>query len=132
MQPLPDDRKCFRLINGVLVERTVKDVLPALRTNSDGLKQVLEELLKQYKGKEDEMNKWKVIDEDGLTQPMPQLTNRCRRNIISRWFRINSIVIALSMSVNDYEEMSKTGVLMGHPAQVSAAKGPGSGLGMGF
>ncbi|KAK5050022.1 hypothetical protein LTR84_004142 [Exophiala bonariae] len=59
LQPLPEDRKCFRLINGVLVERTVKDVLPALKTNSDGLKQVLEELLKQYKGKEDEMNKWK-------------------------------------------------------------------------
>lgn len=57
---MPEDRKCFRLINGVLVERTVKDVLPALKTNSDGLKQVLEELLKQYKGKEDEMNKWKV------------------------------------------------------------------------
>lgn len=49
------------------MERTVKDVLPALRTNSDGLKQVLEELLKQYKGKEDEMNKWKVIDEHDLT-----------------------------------------------------------------
>jgi hypothetical protein len=61
LQPLPEDRKCFRLINGVLVERTVKDVLPALKTNSDGLKQVLEELLKQYKGKEDEMNKWKVM-----------------------------------------------------------------------
>ena len=61
LQPLPDDRKCFRLINGVLVERTVKDVLPALKTNSDGLKQVLEELLKQYKGKEGEMNKWKVV-----------------------------------------------------------------------
>ena len=60
LQPLPEDRKCFRLINGVLVERTVKDVLPALKTNSDGLKQVLEELLKQYKGKQDEMDKWKV------------------------------------------------------------------------
>ena len=60
LEPLPQDRKCFRLINGVLVERTVKDVLPALKTNSDGLKQVLEELLKQYKGKQDEMDKWKV------------------------------------------------------------------------
>lgn len=58
--PLPKDRKCFRLTNGVLVERTVEDVLPALKTNSDGLKQVLEDLLKQYKSKQDEMDKWKV------------------------------------------------------------------------
>lgn len=58
--PLPKDRQCFRLTNGVLVERTVEDVLPALKTNSDGLKQVLEELLKQYKSKQDEMDRWKV------------------------------------------------------------------------
>ena len=59
LEPLPGDRKCFRLINGVLVERTVKEVLPALKTNSDGLKQVLDELLKQYKIKQEEMDKWK-------------------------------------------------------------------------
>jgi len=59
LEPLPNGRRCFRLTNGVLVERTVEDVLPALRTNSDGLKQVLEELLKQYKSKQDEMDKWK-------------------------------------------------------------------------
>ena len=60
LQPLPKERKCFRLINGVLVERTIEEVLPALTTNSDGLKQVLDELLKQYKGKQEEMDKWKV------------------------------------------------------------------------
>jgi len=49
------------MINGVLVERTVKDVVPALKTNSDGLKKVLDDLLKQYKDKQDEMEKWKVI-----------------------------------------------------------------------
>ena len=57
---LPGDRKCFRMINGVLVERTVSDVLPALQTNADGLKNVLEDLLKQYRSKQDEMEKWKV------------------------------------------------------------------------
>ena len=60
LEPLPSDRKCFRMINGVLVERTVKDVIPTLTTNLDGLKQVLEELVKQYKATEDEMAKWKV------------------------------------------------------------------------
>ena len=60
LDPVPPDRKCFRMINGVLVERTVKDVIPALKTNSDGLKKVLEELLKQYKKQQDEMEKWKV------------------------------------------------------------------------
>lgn len=48
------------MVNGVLVERTVSDVLPTLKTNSDGLKQVLEELLKSYKSKQTEMDSWKV------------------------------------------------------------------------
>jgi prefoldin subunit 2 len=60
LEPLPADRKCFRMINGVLVERTVKDVVPALKTNSEGLKQVLDELVQQYKAKQDEMEVWKV------------------------------------------------------------------------
>ena len=48
------------MINGVLVERTVKDITPALKTNSEGLKKVLDELLKQYKRQQEEMEKWKV------------------------------------------------------------------------
>ena len=50
------------MINGVLTERTVSDVLPALQTNADGLKKVLEDLVKQYRSKQDEMEKWKVCD----------------------------------------------------------------------
>ncbi|KAF4225709.1 hypothetical protein CNMCM8980_009222 [Aspergillus fumigatiaffinis] len=65
LEPLPQDRKCFRMVNGVLVERTVKDVLPALKTNSDGLKQVLDELVKQYQSKQSELDDWKV------SLPMP-------------------------------------------------------------
>ncbi|KAK7924872.1 prefoldin subunit 2 [Apiospora marii] len=60
LTPLPQDRKCFRMINGVLVERTVQDVVPALKTNAEGLKQVLDELVKQYKTKQDDLEKWKV------------------------------------------------------------------------
>lgn len=48
------------MINGVLVERTVKDVLPALQTNADGLKKLLDELVKQYKRQQEDMEKWKV------------------------------------------------------------------------
>ena len=48
------------MVNGVLVERTVQDVLPTLKTNSDGLKQVLEDMLKQYKSKQSELDSWKV------------------------------------------------------------------------
>lgn len=45
------DRKCFRLVGGVLVERTVQDVLPQLETQFEQLKGVLETLTTQYKTK---------------------------------------------------------------------------------
>ena len=35
LQDVDKDRKCFRMVGGVLVERTVKEVLPALTTNRD-------------------------------------------------------------------------------------------------
>lgn len=60
LTPLPASRKCFRMINGVLVERTVGDVLPQLQSNADNMNKVLVELAKQYKTKQDDMEKWKV------------------------------------------------------------------------
>ncbi|KAI0720341.1 Prefoldin beta-like protein [Cerioporus squamosus] len=53
------DRKCFRLVGGVLVERTVKDVVPALKTNRDGIQKVITNLAEQYKGKDEEFEKLK-------------------------------------------------------------------------
>ncbi len=35
LKDIAPERKCFRLVGGVLVERTVKDVLPALTSNRD-------------------------------------------------------------------------------------------------
>jgi len=53
------DRKCFRLIGGVLVERTVKDVVPSLKTNRDGIRKVISTLADQYKSKEQELDMFK-------------------------------------------------------------------------
>ncbi|CAJ0631818.1 15613_t:CDS:2, partial [Entrophospora sp. SA101] len=54
LAPLSGDRKCFRLVGGVLAERTVKDVLPALQTNYDMIQGVIDQLVKNYKKKEEE------------------------------------------------------------------------------
>ena len=35
LKGIDPDRKCFRMVGGVLVERTVKDVLPALLHNCE-------------------------------------------------------------------------------------------------
>ena len=35
LKEVEKDRKCFRMIGGVLVERTVAEVLPALEQNRD-------------------------------------------------------------------------------------------------
>ncbi|KAK0190656.1 Prefoldin beta-like protein [Armillaria mellea] len=55
------DRKCFRLIGGVLVERTVKDVVPALTMNRDGILQAVGNLAEQYKTKEKELDTFKEL-----------------------------------------------------------------------
>ncbi|CAG8596308.1 7601_t:CDS:10 [Ambispora leptoticha] len=54
--PLSGDRKCFRLVGGVLVERTVKETLPALNTNHEGIRKAMDTLLAQYKKKEEDFN----------------------------------------------------------------------------
>ncbi|ORY80711.1 Prefoldin beta-like protein [Leucosporidium creatinivorum] len=51
-------RKCFRLVGGVLVERTVEDVLPSLKTQSEQLKGVIETLLSEYKKKDTAFSEW--------------------------------------------------------------------------
>ncbi|KAK7204775.1 Prefoldin beta-like protein [Myxozyma melibiosi] len=58
LKPLPADRKCFRMIGGVLVERTVADVIPALETNASGVEAVLKQLVEEYRKTEEDMRSW--------------------------------------------------------------------------
>lgn len=55
---LNPDRTAYRLIGGVLVQRTVGDVIPALKTNQEGIQQVMTQLLGQYKSIETEFTKF--------------------------------------------------------------------------
>ncbi len=50
------DRTCFRLVGGVLVERTVKEVLPSVGVNMEGIRQVIAQLTETYKKKDDMFN----------------------------------------------------------------------------
>ncbi len=52
-------RRCFRLVGEVLVERTVLEIIPALQTNADGvililikLSQIVSQLGEQFREKE--------------------------------------------------------------------------------
>ncbi|XP_072049935.1 prefoldin subunit 2-like [Amphiura filiformis] len=53
------ERRCFRLVGGVLVERTVKDVIPALDHNKDQLAKLIETLNKQVEAKGKEINEYR-------------------------------------------------------------------------
>lgn len=67
VQEKEPERTCFRLIGGILVEKTVKEVLPTLETTYEGVRsqananlqltKVLVDLAKQYREKELEMQK---------------------------------------------------------------------------
>ncbi|XP_028154384.1 prefoldin subunit 2 [Diabrotica virgifera virgifera] len=54
-----EDRKCFRLIGGILTERKVKDVLPVLVTNQEKLKEFIEKLQEQITKKGSEINEYR-------------------------------------------------------------------------
>lgn len=51
ISPLDPGRKCFRMIGGVLVERTVAEVLPAVTRNKEGLQEVITRLMEALEKK---------------------------------------------------------------------------------
>ena len=69
----------------------MKDVVPALKTNSEGLKKVLEDLVKQYNSKQQDMEKWKVCLDIWVMDSRRKQTDNtlCRRRTTSRLFSNN-------------------------------------------
>ncbi|OQR88719.1 prefoldin subunit 2 [Thraustotheca clavata] len=60
LKSLEGNRRAFRMVGGVLVERTVAEVVPAVVSNGEGIQKVMgqvEELLKQ---KEAAANAWQT------------------------------------------------------------------------
>jgi len=59
LKDVDGDRKCFRMIGGVLVERTVKDVLPALLKNKEQLGKAIASYTQKISSKGEEINQYR-------------------------------------------------------------------------
>eukprot|EP00602_Paraphysomonas_sp_CaronLab_P009738 CAMPEP_0185024038 /NCGR_PEP_ID=MMETSP1103-20130426/6930_1 /TAXON_ID=36769 /ORGANISM="Paraphysomonas bandaiensis, Strain Caron Lab Isolate" /LENGTH=129 /DNA_ID=CAMNT_0027556881 /DNA_START=62 /DNA_END=451 /DNA_ORIENTATION=+ len=60
LSKLEPERKAFRLVGGVLVERTVGEVLPTVTRNAEGIAQITETLENNLKTKDAETKAFKA------------------------------------------------------------------------
>ncbi|KAM6959707.1 prefoldin subunit 2 [Tautogolabrus adspersus] len=59
LKDVDPSRKCFRLVGGVLVERTVKEVLPALESNKEQITKIIESIGTQMQSKGRELTEYR-------------------------------------------------------------------------
>uniref|UniRef100_A0A1A8SI10 Prefoldin subunit 2 n=1 Tax=Nothobranchius rachovii TaxID=451742 RepID=A0A1A8SI10_9TELE len=59
LKEVDPSRKCFRLVGGVLVERTVKEVLPALENNKEKISKLIETINTQMQAKGQELTEYR-------------------------------------------------------------------------
>ncbi|KAF8570989.1 hypothetical protein P879_02721 [Paragonimus westermani] len=60
LQGVDPNRKCMRMIDNVLIERQVKDILPALQLNVQKMTECIENLTKQFEEKGWELQRYKT------------------------------------------------------------------------
>eukprot|EP00049_Salpingoeca_infusionum_P018377 m.356981 g.356981 ORF g.356981 m.356981 type:complete len:125 (+) comp17678_c0_seq1:310-684(+) len=65
----PGERKCYRLIGGVLVERTVAEVLPAIQANKKQIETVVGQLQKQLDTKTKEVMAYQAEHKIAIREP---------------------------------------------------------------
>ncbi|TGZ73272.1 hypothetical protein CRM22_001615 [Opisthorchis felineus] len=60
LQGVDPNRKCMRIIGNVLIERQVKDILPALETNVQKMTECIDSLTKKFEEKGSELQRYKT------------------------------------------------------------------------
>ena len=60
LSKLEPERKAFRLIGSVLVQRTVGEILPIVQINYDGIKELIVKLESNLAAKDKERNDYKI------------------------------------------------------------------------
>uniref|UniRef100_A0A7S2XBN2 Prefoldin subunit 2 n=1 Tax=Lotharella oceanica TaxID=641309 RepID=A0A7S2XBN2_9EUKA len=75
IKDLDPNRRCFRLIGGVLVERTIKEVLPAVKKNLEGIHSMIQKLTEVLKKKQEELD---AYQEKYDIKPARQLDQRVK------------------------------------------------------
>ncbi|VDP39218.1 unnamed protein product [Schistosoma margrebowiei] len=60
LQSVEPTRKCMRMIDNVLIERQVKDILPALEDSVKKMSECIETLSKQFEEKGRELQRYKA------------------------------------------------------------------------
>jgi len=60
IEPLDPTRRCYRMIGGVLVERTIKEVLPAVHRNKEGLEEVVARMKEALEKKKKEITEFEL------------------------------------------------------------------------
>uniref|UniRef100_A0A7S3LPW2 Prefoldin subunit 2 n=1 Tax=Aplanochytrium stocchinoi TaxID=215587 RepID=A0A7S3LPW2_9STRA len=73
IKDLDPQRKCFRLINDVLVEQTVGETLPTISGNMENMRTVIQTLKQKLQEKEKEADDiFKDVGQAGANLPAPQ------------------------------------------------------------
>uniref|UniRef100_G3MRN7 Prefoldin subunit 2 n=1 Tax=Amblyomma maculatum TaxID=34609 RepID=G3MRN7_AMBMU len=76
LQKVDADRRCYRMVGGVLVERTVKDILPAVERNRENLSKSVDLINDKIVQKGQELNEYREkhniqIRVSGPPKPQP-------------------------------------------------------------
>ncbi|KAI8004594.1 putative prefoldin subunit 2 [Camellia lanceoleosa] len=96
IKPLDPSRRCYRMIGGVLVERTIKEVLPAVQRNKEGLEEVIARLNEALEKKKRKLLTSRLNTKLGL-----ESLTKCRMMLGGRKALHREFLLVLQVGTND-------------------------------